>query len=45
MDIFHINISYQEVKVAKRSDGLSMLLNNNLPNTELFLCETLQTNV
>lgn len=34
---FHINVFYLKVRVAKRSEGWNMLLNNNLPNTELLL--------
>lgn len=41
---FHINVFYLKVRVTKRSDGWSMLLNNNLPNTELLLCEILHKN-
>jgi len=41
---FHINIFYLKLRAAKRSDGWNTLLNNNLPNRELLLCEILRTN-
>lgn len=41
---FHNNVFYLEVRAHKRADGWSMLLNNNLPNTEVLLCGILHKN-
>lgn len=41
---FHNNVFYLKVRAHKRADGWSMLLNNNLPNTEVLLCGILHKN-